>query len=327
MVSPEHTAPRLAALLGGPGIDGSLNGLDDPKSAWQLAESRGLAQPASTSIELLASPDALFAQLEGSALRALVLRVDWARLEPAEGELDHGALASWVAIAQRAKAQGLEVEVVLNDGILPAWLGTEGWLLPATPERFADLARSVTAAMGEHLEGVVTLEAPARFAFAGWVLGLVPPFRRWAPRDAAAALDGMLSGHLLALEVLSAEAPSLERSLLPSSGHLGELEAALLGAPTELLPEALSSVLASQGPGRARALASGRTDPWGTIGWAVVGRARSARPSTASLDPRGALWHGSAHGRRGCSVDSTGAEQGAWRRRLAALAPQRSAHR
>jgi len=282
MVSPEHTAPQLAALLGGPGIDGSLNGPDDPKSAWQLAESLGLAQPASTSIELLASPDELFAQLEGSALNALELRVDWARLEPAEGELDHHALASWVAIAQRARAQGLAVEVVLHGGVLPAWLGTEGWLLPATPERFAALALRVMTAMGEHLEGVVTLEAPARFALAGWLLGLGPPFRRWALRDGLAALDGMLSGHLLALEALCAEAPLLKRSLLPSSGHLGELEAALLGAPTELLPDALSSMLASQGPGRARALASEHGDPWGTAAWAVVGRARSPRPSATS---------------------------------------------
>ena len=282
MVSPTYTAPRLAALLGGPGIDGSLNGLDDPKSGWQLAESLGLAQPARASIELLSSPDVLFAQLDGTSLKELVLRVEWARLEPAEGELNKEALAAWVAIARHAKAQGIGVEVVLNGGVLPAWLGTEGWLLPATPERFASLARGVAEAMGEHVDGVITLEAPARFVVAGWVLGLAPPFRRAAMRDALAALDGMLSGHLLSLQALRAEGPPLELSLLPSGGHLGELEAALLGAPGDVLPQALSSVVAGQSPGRARALAREVTAPWGTRAWAVVGRGAGPREGAAS---------------------------------------------
>jgi hypothetical protein len=272
MATPEHDDACLAALIGGPGIDASLNGSGDPKSAWQLAEGLGLAQPARRSIDLLSTSSTVFERLEGSALGALVLRLDWSRLEPSEGALDQEAVGAWSGIAHEAKERGLGVTIVLSGGVLPAWMGPEGWLLPATPERFAHLAGTVADAMGEAVDGIVTLEAPARFALCGWMLGLAPPFRRAALRDALAALDGMLAGHLLALGALEEQAGSRGCSIIPSASLLGELEAALLGTVTHQLPAWLGSLVAGLSPGRARQLADEVTEPWGTEAWAVVGR-------------------------------------------------------
>jgi hypothetical protein len=284
MQASERTTPLLAAMVGGAGVDGATNGPADPKTSWQQAEALGLVEQTGAGVGFYNAPDDLLAAAGRSALGGLVLRFDWARIEPEEDRRDPAALDRWVEIARRARTEGLCVHAVLSDGVLPAWFGPEGWLLPATAERFASVAGWVAAEMDDLLDGIVTVEAPARWSAAGWLLGVAPPFRTGAARDGLAALDGLLSAHCLADAAIEVEAPHLDRSMIPSGGLLGDLEAALLGAPGVALPRAVAGWVEDLGPGRASQLADRSDQPWGSAAWAVVGRgAGSARPTAARI--------------------------------------------
>jgi hypothetical protein len=279
MTTPGGAELELAALVGGPGVDGGLNGPGEPTNAWQQAERLGLVEASGPGLGFLDDPGPLLGAAVRGGLSSIVLRLDWARLEPREGWIDDAAMAHYAAVVEAAAERDLGVIASLGDGCLPAWLGAEGWLLPATPERYGRLALAVIDALGDRIEGLVTFEAPARLACAGWLVGAAPPFRRLALLDALAALDGMLSGHLLAADAVAGRRGQLERGLLSSGGALGELEAALLGADDLALPAGIAALLRSQAPGRAGALAAASDAPFGTMAWLRLGR--PAGPSSA----------------------------------------------
>ena len=182
----------------------------------------GSSRTSGPGLGFLQDPEPLLGAAERCGLSSIVLRLDWARLEPSEGQVDDATLSRSRRWSRRRPDSGLGVVASLGDGCLPAWLGPEGWLLPATPERYGRLASLVADALGDDLEGVVTFESPGRFAASGWLLGAAPPFRRLAPLDALAALDGMLSGHLLAAEAIAGRRGQIERGLLSTGGILGE---------------------------------------------------------------------------------------------------------
>ncbi len=262
---------ELAAFVGGSGVDGGMNGPGEPASTWQQAEHLGLVEPTGVGVDFFDAPDALVSAAYRAGLAQVFLRMDWARLEPREGSIDRAVLGRYAEILSMFIDAGVRPQAVICDGALPAWLGVEGWLLPATPERFGRLAAAVSEECGDLLSGVVTLEAPAEWAFAGWVLGAAPPFRTAAVLDACAALDGMLSAHLYACEALKGSTLTLERGLLGSGGLLGELEALLLGLDPEGMPEKVAEWIVSRTPARARDLAAHSDEPLGSVAWVSVG--------------------------------------------------------
>lgn len=198
----------------------------------------------------------------------VLVRVEWARLVPTEGRLDEGEVA-WVSDQlARVRAEGRRTGIVLTDGAVPAWMGPEAWLMPATPERLARLAVDLVSALGGLVDVVVPVEEPGTWCLAGWVAGAAPPLRVGAVRDALAALDGMLSGQLLVEEALSEAAPPVEVAWLASAGPGQEAERALLGLPgAGSLIERPFRSLAARGPGRTSRL---RASTGATGGQAIL---------------------------------------------------------
>lgn len=55
--------------------------------------------------------------------------VEWARVEPRDGELDEAALAHYVDVVRAARARSIEPFVTLQHFTLPAWIARRGgWL-------------------------------------------------------------------------------------------------------------------------------------------------------------------------------------------------------
>ena len=279
---------EIGALVGGPGVDGDLNGFREPTSTWHPAEASLRVEPTGIGAGLWRDPAPLAASASRLGLDAVLLRVDWARLEPSRGHFDRAAFAHCAEVIAAFRSAGLGVRIVLGGGELPAWAGPEAWLFPAIPEQFATFAGEVVTHVGDLVEGVVTLEAPGEWALAGWLSALAPPFRRGAFRDSLAALDGMLSAHLLASDVIAERAPELERSLLGSPGHLGTLEAALLLPGSTELPGFLEEFFTGQAPGRAARLSL--TAAGSTASWVVLGQGPS--PLDGVLGPLGTVLSG-----------------------------------
>ena len=267
----EPSSISTGVFLGGPGVDGPSQGpVDEVDDVWRQAISADLAASHAAGVGFLDDPNQLASYARRLGARDVFVRLSWARLMPREGELDEKMLRSYQDALRALTEHGLQAQLILSDGTLPAWSGAEGWLMPAIPERFCEYAVFVAKELRNFCTGIVTMEAPGEFACAGWLLGEAPPFRTAAGRDCLAALDGMLAAHLLASAKLAVETPELSRSMIPSSGMLGTLESALLVPDETDLPLVFSQWLVELGPGRAQALALAAPAP--TITWVVLGR-------------------------------------------------------
>jgi beta-glucosidase len=97
----------------------------------------------------------------GMNLTSYRFSVEWARVEPAEGEFSTDALAHYAAIAGHCLACGLAPVVTFNHFTSPHWFARHaGWLSPQAPALFARYCDQVMAALGIKIAYAVTLNEP-----------------------------------------------------------------------------------------------------------------------------------------------------------------------
>src|SRR5690349_11533001 len=168
----------------------------------------------------------------GLGLDAYRFSVEWARVEPAEGEFSAEALAHYRAIADRCVAAGIAPVVTYNHFTAPHWFARRGgWLDPEAPALFARYCDLVTEHLGEGAAWAVTLNEPnlprllswfpipeaarelerATLAAASEQAG-VPRYRVGnvvLPEEMDAIADGMAAGHRAARDAIKARRPGL----------------------------------------------------------------------------------------------------------------------
>lgn len=168
----------------------------------------------------------------GLGLNAYRFSVEWARVEPAEGEFSAEALAHYRAIADRCVAAGIAPVVTYNHFTAPHWFAKRGgWLDPEAPALFARYCALVTEHLSEAVAWAVTLNEPnlprllswfpipdgarelerATLAAASEAAG-VPRYRVGnvvLPEEMDAIADGMAAGHRAARDAIKARRPGL----------------------------------------------------------------------------------------------------------------------
>ncbi len=168
----------------------------------------------------------------GLGLDAYRFSVEWARIEPAEGEFSAEALAHYRAIIDRCLAAGIAPVVTYNHFTSPHWFALRGgWLDPRAPAVFARYCGLVTEHLGDGIAWAVTLNEPNLPRLLSWldipgaVRGLeratllaaseqagVPRYRVGnivLPEEMDAMADGMTAGHQAAKEAIKARRPDL----------------------------------------------------------------------------------------------------------------------
>jgi beta-glucosidase len=168
----------------------------------------------------------------GMNLSSYRFSVEWARVEPAEGEFSAGALAHYAAVAGHCLARGLAPVVTFNHFTSPHWFAMRaGWLDPGAPALFARYCDRVMAAFGGLIAYAVTLNEPDLPRMLAWA-GLPPavhdleratltaasaaagvPRYRMSnvvlPEEMDAVADGMTAGHRAARTAIKARRPDL----------------------------------------------------------------------------------------------------------------------
>lgn len=97
----------------------------------------------------------------GMNLNAYRFSVEWARVEPAEGEFSEGALAHYEALVDGCIARGLAPIVTFNHFTSPHWFAARGaWLDPGAPELFARYCGVVMDRFGDRIRLAVTFNEP-----------------------------------------------------------------------------------------------------------------------------------------------------------------------
>jgi beta-glucosidase len=147
--------------------------------------------------------------------------VEWARIEPRPGAIDHGALDEYRRMLGSLRDSAIESMVTLHHFTLPAWLAEVGGVLaPSFPDRFARFARVVAHALGDLNRLWITINEPNVLAAHAYLLGVWPPARK-SPGLAWRAQGRMLVAHHAAYRALKEGRPD---GLVGIAHHLRVVE-------------------------------------------------------------------------------------------------------
>ena len=116
---------------------------------------------------------ALLASLGHNAHR---LSVEWARIEPAPGELSRAAIDHYRRVLTALAGTGMTAFVTLHHFTLPRWFAARGgWLAPDAVDVFARYCSRVAAELGDLMPFVCTVNEPQMVALHGYLEGYHPP--------------------------------------------------------------------------------------------------------------------------------------------------------
>jgi len=125
--------------------------------------------------------------------------IEWARIEPEEGEFSPDAIRHYQKVIRSLKKRGLEPFVTLWHFTLPKWLYEKGGLeSKGFPEYFARYCAYVAKHLGHDCEHWVTMNEPNVIASNGWFRGEWPPFKKRKFRTMNRVLTNLADAHILA---------------------------------------------------------------------------------------------------------------------------------
>ncbi|HEX4448822.1 MAG TPA: family 1 glycosylhydrolase [Polyangiaceae bacterium] len=130
------------------------------------------------------------------------MSIEWARIEPRDGEIDHGALDRYRAMLGALRSAAIEPMVTLHHFTLPTWLAARGGVLAdGFAGRLARFACVAVDALGDLCRLWITINEPNVLAASSYVLGVWPP----AVTDPVAAVRAhhhLLEAHVAAYRAL-----------------------------------------------------------------------------------------------------------------------------
>ncbi len=122
--------------------------------------------------------------------------IEWARIEPAEGEFSRAALDHYRRMLAACREQRITPILTFHHFTLPMWLYDQGGFasprFPALFERYCD---RVAAALGDLIGYACTINEPQGLGLSGYVLGINPPGRKGDVEGARVATENLLEAH------------------------------------------------------------------------------------------------------------------------------------
>jgi len=116
--------------------------------------------------------------------------IEWARIEPEDGQFNEEEIEHYRAVIGALTARGIKPYVTLWHFTLPLWFSESGGFERRdAPEIFARYAGYVVEKLGAELEGVTTMNESNVYASNGWLRGSWPPFKRFSLTDLIAITD------------------------------------------------------------------------------------------------------------------------------------------
>jgi beta-glucosidase len=151
-----------------------------PASDWIPWEQAGKAPPSGNGNDFATRFAEDFELLAARGLRHHRLSIEWARIEPREGERDAAAVEHYRQVLKAAKTAGVEPWVCLHHFTLPAWFAAKGAFIEDTiRERYWRRHVAFCAeTFGNLVFGWKPINEPVAYAAAGYLLGVNPPGER-----------------------------------------------------------------------------------------------------------------------------------------------------
>lgn len=141
----------------------------------------------------------LMAELHHNGFR---LGVEWARIEPVEGEFDEEAIEHYRAILADLRDRGLSVCCTLNHWVVPQWFDEAGgWPGRRSLDRWERFVRRIVPELAPYVDLWITLNEPMVPVLAGYMTDHHPPGEAH-PWRAATTFRKLLLAHGIAYRLI-----------------------------------------------------------------------------------------------------------------------------
>jgi beta-glucosidase len=165
---------------------------------WEHLESTPVHEPSGDACDFYHRYREDIAMLAGFGLNAFRFSIEWARIEPAEGEFSRAALDHYRRVLQACRESNVMPVVTFHHFTLPRWLQEAGGFaserFPSLFERYCDRA---AAALGDLIGVACTINEPQGLGSSGYLLGINPPGHTDDREGAQRAVDNLLEAHRL----------------------------------------------------------------------------------------------------------------------------------
>ena len=147
--------------------------------AWEHNPDSGTTEPSGDccdSYHRYADDNAIVADLGLDSYR---FSIEWARIEPEEGEFSLAALDHYKRVCDDLRERGVTPVVTFHHFTTPRWVAHHGgWEEPDTAGRFARYCERVTRHLGDLIGTACTINEPNMVATHGYLTGVFPPGHR-----------------------------------------------------------------------------------------------------------------------------------------------------
>ncbi len=188
-------------------IEGGLNGPGEPANNWVWWEREGRVEPSGIAVDFWNRYEEQLDLAAALGCDTFRLGLEWARVEPEEGQIDETALDRYATILDACHERGLEPLATLHHFTHPAWLGVDFWLSADSPERFAGWTERVVERLGDRCRLWVTFNEIAILAQLCYAFGMHPPGRHFAWKEMYTAIGHILAAHVRAYELIHERRP------------------------------------------------------------------------------------------------------------------------
>ena len=185
-------------------IEGGYNGPGQPSNNWAPWEREGRVEPSGDATGFFTDP---FSQLDRAAaigLNSFRLSIEWTRVEPTEGVIDHGAIDRYRSILAGIVERGMVPVVTTQHFTHPSWLGAQPWRHEEATSKLVGWIRRCVGELGDLCRTWVTINEPNILAINSFMTGIFPPGRLLDGTGLAETFDGLLAAHVAAYDAIHA---------------------------------------------------------------------------------------------------------------------------
>ena len=163
---------------------------------WEHTEATPCREPSGDACDFYHHYAEDVAMLAELGLNAFRFSVEWARVEPAEGEFSRAALDHYRRICDACAERRVAAVVTFHHFTVPLWLHERGgFASPDFPRLFERYCARVAEALGDRMTCACTINEPQGLGSSGWLLGINPPGRTDDWNGSRRATENLLEAH------------------------------------------------------------------------------------------------------------------------------------
>lgn len=163
---------------------------------WEHLDSTPCREPSGDACDFYHRGAEDVALLADLGLNAFRFGIEWARIEPAEGEFSRAELDHYRRLLDACREHGVAPIVTFHHFTVPRWLHDRGGLAaPGFADLFERYCDRAAAALGDRMAFACTINEPQGLGSSGWILGINPPGHRDDHAGARRVEDNLLEAH------------------------------------------------------------------------------------------------------------------------------------